>query len=172
VATLIGNVIVQSPQTRNRVLVSYGEEGSPWERNALRLAHNTLISEGWKPAWFLRAARELMAELEPVVALNNLVVGVGVFSLVNSGEFRGNWPATPGMLRDPDTLGFELLPDSWLRGRASICAKPTAVHCCRAPSSNGRWVSRKFPWTARAGHRVRISVEAGGLSVKASSSNQ
>jgi hypothetical protein len=119
VATLIGNVIVQSPQTRNLVLVSYGEEGNPWERNALRMVHNTLVNESWMPAWFLRVARISAAKAEDVLAINNLIVGAGVFSLVNSGEFRGNWSATSGMLDDASRQGYALLPDSWLRGRAS-----------------------------------------------------
>jgi hypothetical protein len=117
VATLVGNVIAQSALSENPVVVSFGEEGQGWERNVLTLSHNTLINEGWKPAWFLRVARERLPNIESVVAVNNLLVGLGVFSMPNPGEFFGNWPATPGMLRDVATLGFELPPDSWLRGR-------------------------------------------------------
>jgi hypothetical protein len=118
IATLIGNVIAQSSQTENPVLVSYGEEGNPWDRNVLRLSHNTLISEGWKPGWFLRVAGDQVPNVE-TVAVNNLLVGLGVFSLTNSGDFRGNWPATAGMLRDGATLAYELAPSSWLRGRGA-----------------------------------------------------
>jgi hypothetical protein len=118
VATIIGNVIGQSPKTQNPVLVSYGAEGSAWERNALYLAHNTLISEGWTPGWFLRVFRDQTPNIDEVVAINNLVVGSGIFWLGASVYFDGNWPLTLGMLRDVTTLAFELPPDSWLRGRA------------------------------------------------------
>lgn len=117
VATILGNVIGQSPRTQNPVIVAYGTEGSAWPRNALVLAHNTIISEGWTPGWFLRIFRTQTPEIEEVLAVNNLIVGSGIFWLGASGEFAGNWPATLGMLRDVTTLAFELPPDSWLRGR-------------------------------------------------------
>lgn len=117
VATIIGNVIGQSPKTQNPVLISYGAEGAFWDRNSLVLAHNTLISEGWIPGWFLRVFRDRVPNLEEVLAVNNLVVGSGIFRLGASGRFEGNWPATLGMLYDVTTAAFELPPDSWLRGR-------------------------------------------------------
>jgi len=116
-AVLIGNVIGQSPGSQNPVVVSYGAEGSVWPRNSLVLSHNTLITEGWLPAWFVRVHRDRVPSLEPPVFVNNLVVGAGIFRLGASGEFAGNWPATLGMLLDVTTGGFELPPDSWLRGR-------------------------------------------------------
>lgn len=117
VATLVGNVIAQSAGSDNPVVVSFGEEGRGWERNALYMVHNTLINEGWKPAWFLRVDRDKVPNIASVRAVNNLLVGLGTFSLPNAVDFAGNWPATPGMLRDAATLAFELPPESWLRGR-------------------------------------------------------
>jgi hypothetical protein len=99
------------------VLVAYGAEGPAWERNALYLSHNTLISEGWTPGWFLRVFREQTPNVDEVVVVNNLVVGAGIFRLGASGHFDGNWPLTLGMLRDVTTGAFELPPDAWLRGR-------------------------------------------------------
>lgn len=116
-ATVIGNVISQSPNTQNPVLVSYGAEGSAWDRNALYVAHNTLITEGWRPGWFVRVFRERTPDIDEVVLVNNLVVGGGLFRFGVSGLLEGNWPATLRMLRDVTTLAFELPPDSWLRGR-------------------------------------------------------
>jgi hypothetical protein len=117
VATIIGNVVGQSPSTQNPVLISYGEEGAVWDRNELVLAHNTLISEGWTPGWFLRVWRDLVPMADEPLLVNNLVVGSGIFWLGVAGYFEGNWPATLGMLRDVTTMAFELPPDSWLRGR-------------------------------------------------------
>jgi preprotein translocase subunit YajC len=116
-ATLIGNVIGQSPRSQNPVLISYGAEGKLWEENSLVLSHNTLISEGWRPAWFLRVHRDRVAGMGEVLALNNLIVGSGIFELGASGRFAGNRPATLGMLADVVTGAFELPPDSIWRGR-------------------------------------------------------
>ncbi len=116
VATVIGNVIGQSPRSQNRVLVAYGSEGSAWERNALHLAHNTLINGMLTPAWFLRVWRDRLPGNTEVLAVNNLLVGPGLFWLGASGHFDGNRPATAGMLADAETYAFELPSDSFWRG--------------------------------------------------------
>ncbi|MCW5634656.1 MAG: hypothetical protein KIT17_15080 [Rubrivivax sp.] len=118
-ATLIGNVISQSPRSQNPVLISYGSEGKRWDDNALVLSHNTLISEGWRPAWFLRVHNDRVSGMGEVLALNNLVVGAGLFELGALGtgaRFKGNRPAMLGMLADVVTGAFELPPDSFWRG--------------------------------------------------------
>lgn len=117
VATLIGNIIGKSPRRQNPVLINYGGEGAVWPLNELVLAHNTLISEGWEPGWFVRVFRDRIPMAEEPLFVNNLIVGNGIFWLGVSGHFEGNWPATLGMLRDVYTGAFELPPDSWLRGR-------------------------------------------------------
>ena len=115
-ATVIGNVIGQGADSQNRVVLAYGTDGRPWDRNALLVAHNTFISYKWTPAWFLRVFSDSLPQDTEVVAVNNLVVGPGVFWLGASGHFDGNRPATLGMLRDADTYAFELAPDSIWRG--------------------------------------------------------
>lgn len=118
-ATLIGNVVGQSPGSQNPVLISYGSEGKLWDENSLVLSHNTLISEGWRPGWFLRVHRDRVPGMGEALALNNLVVGSGVFELGALGagvRFIGNRPATLGMLADVVTGAFELPPDSFWRG--------------------------------------------------------
>lgn len=117
-ARLIGNIISKGVASQNPVLVAYGTEGAAWDDNELVLAHNTLISEGWRPAWFVRVLRDRVPDVKRVLAVNNLVVGGGIFRLGLSGDFQGNWPATLGMLQEVATGAFELPPDSWLRGRA------------------------------------------------------
>ena len=104
-ATVVGNVISQSADTQNPVVIAYGAEGRPWPDSALVLSHNTLVNNRVMPAWFLRVFTDRMPEKLPVVAVNNLTVGPGVFWLGASGHFQGNWPAMPFMLVDPDTLG-------------------------------------------------------------------
>jgi len=116
VATVIGNVIAQSPLSQNRVMVAFGAESQAWEANALYLAHNTLINNRVSPAWFLRVWRDKLPAGTEVVAINNLLVGSGVFWLGASGQFQGNRPATLGMLMDSATYAFQLPPDSIWRG--------------------------------------------------------
>ena len=116
IATLIGNVIGQGADSQNRVVVAYGSEGSVWDRNELRMAHNTLVTYAWSPAWFLRVFKDRLPAETQVWAVNNLLVGPGIFWLGAPGHFDGNRPATRGMLRDIWTYGFELPAGSSWRG--------------------------------------------------------
>lgn len=136
-ATLVGNVISQSPGSQHPVLISYGAEGKVWDDNTLVLSHNTLISEGWRPAWFLRVHRDRIEGIGEVLALNNLVVGAGLFELGARGTFIGNRPATLGMLADVVTGAFELPPDSLWRGR--VPDPRTALGRDLAPRSEFDW---------------------------------
>jgi hypothetical protein len=114
-AIVIGNVIGQGADSQNRVIVAYGTEGKLWEKNTLHLAHNTLINYGWLPAWFLRVFKDRLPENTQVYAVNNLIVGPGVFWLGAPGQFAGNRHVMLRMLRDASTYGFELPPDSTWR---------------------------------------------------------
>ncbi len=114
-ATLIGNVIGQGADAQNQVLVAYGTEDAAWDRNRLVLAHNTFINHGWMPAWFLRVIDKNLPPGTEVLAVNNLLVGGGVFEWGNKGRFEGNRHALRRMLRDADTQAFELPAGSRLR---------------------------------------------------------
>ena len=115
-AYVIGNVIGQSAETENPALVSYGAEGPVWERNALYLVNNTLLSARTAGAWFLRVATErLPADIE-VVAVNNLTVGLGLFTLAAPGRFEANYPVLESALGDTQTLDFRLGAATLLKG--------------------------------------------------------
>jgi len=118
-ATVIGNVIAQGSDTQNPVLLSYGSEGVAWDLNRLRVAHNTFVNHGWTPAWFLRVHRDRLPPGLELVAVNNLLVGGGLFEWVNEGRFEGNRHATRGALADVATNAFELPPSSSLRGQGA-----------------------------------------------------
>ena len=119
IATVVGNVIGQGADTQNPVVLSYGSEGSAWDVNRLHVAHNTFINHGWTPAWFLRVHRDKLPSGTELVAVNNLLVGGGLFEWTNQGRFEGNHHATRGALADVDTYAFELPPSSRLRGVAA-----------------------------------------------------
>ncbi len=116
-SVVIGNIIAQSRQTQNPVLVSFGAEGRAWPESRLLLAHNTLVSD-YPLAWFMRSWPERLGEGVEIRAVNNLTVGAGVFSWGSAGRFDGNWPTVASSLVEPGLLDFALRPDSWLRGRA------------------------------------------------------
>jgi hypothetical protein len=115
-ATIIGNVIAQGAEAQNPVLVAYGTEGRGWDRNELIVAHNTFVNYAWTPAWFLRVLDDRLPAGTKVWAVNNLLVGPGLFWLGAIGQFEGNRHATRGMLRDIETYAFELPPGSVWRG--------------------------------------------------------
>ena len=118
-ALLLGNVIGQSASTDNAVLVAYGAEGNAWPASRLRMAHNTLISEGLGPASFLRVWTERLPAGTPLQAVNNLLVGAGVFAPPAAGDFHGNVAAPRSMLADAEALDFALGAASPLRGSAA-----------------------------------------------------
>lgn len=124
-ALIIGNVIAQSATSGNPVVLAYGAEGGAWPLNRLLISHNTMISDGWRPAWFARVwKRNLPADFE-TLAVNNLTVGLGVFTLLLPGEHRGNYFLPPNAL-DPAALDMVLSSGSLLRGRASTIQGPLA----------------------------------------------
>lgn len=124
VALVVGNVIGQTEASSNRALVAYGAEGAIWPDNRLVLSHNTLISEGWRPALLARVWRDRLPAALRVQTRNNLLDGLGLFDLILPGAHEGNHAVMPGTLA-PERLAFTLPADSWLRGRVSM---PSAIH--------------------------------------------
>lgn len=112
---LVGNIIGQSRDTENPVVIAYGAEGGAWPENRLRMSHNTLLSESLMGGWFLRVWQDRIPGGASVYGINNLTVGLGLFTLAASGDFNGNIPLPPGVLR-PDVLDFSLDDESLLRG--------------------------------------------------------
>ncbi len=115
-ALLVGNVIGQSTASQNPVVVAYGAEGPNWPVSRLQLAHNTLISTGWRPAWFVRSWLDKLPADTTIVTRNNLTVGLGLFTTALSGDHQGNFPLLPGAL-DPAALDLTFGPSALLRGR-------------------------------------------------------
>lgn len=117
---VVGNVIGQSATTQNPVVVAYGAEGNIWPESGLYLSHNTLISDRMTGAWFLRIWKGALPANTEIKAVNNLTVGLGVFTLGARGEFSGNIPAVAALLGAPDILDFTLSSDSILRRFGSL----------------------------------------------------
>ena len=120
--TMVGNVIGQSRSTENPTIIAYGSEGSTWPQSRLRMVHNTLHSEGWHPAWFLRVFSDRFTFKPEIMTRNNLLIGAGLFTTFVNGEHSGNYFAWRAVLGDPAIMDFTLGAHSWLRGRADPVA--------------------------------------------------
>mgnify|MGYP001385005195 CR=1 FL=1 len=118
-AWVVGNVLAQSGNTSNPTLLAFGAEGSPDGRaQGLYLSHNTFISEGLKPAFFVRVHEARLGAAVPQRVLNNLFVGLGLADVDWGSAAQGNF-ALPTAALAPDAAGLpRLAADSWLRGHA------------------------------------------------------
>ena len=114
IAYVVGNIIGQSDTTENPVLIAYGAEGDAWPENALYLSHNTLISDRLTGGLFLRVWKDALPADVEVTGINNLTVGLGLFTLAAPGRFSGNIPLPPWTL-DTATLDFAIGENSLLR---------------------------------------------------------
>lgn len=116
-AWVIGNVIGQGSEARNPVMLAYGSEGRSWDRNGLYVAHNTFVGNPWPPSWMVRVFEDRLPKSLEVRAINNVHVGVGLFSPGTRGDFAGNvWKLRRRSLENVYTLEFALPQDSSLRG--------------------------------------------------------
>ncbi len=87
-AVVVGNLIQQDKGTENSTIVAYGAEGYRWERNALFLAHNTIVNDRAEGGAFVSARP---GKNEPSVrVVNNLLVGKGDLDLRVPHESAGN----------------------------------------------------------------------------------
>ena len=117
---LLGNAIGQSEKTSNRTVISYGAEGERWPVNTLVVSHNTLLSRGWMPAWFVRVWDSHFTAKVNISIFNNLIAGYGIFSLGLNGAVEGNLFAPPSALNEPDSSDFRLSTPGWLSSWRSI----------------------------------------------------
>ncbi|MDH3461165.1 MAG: right-handed parallel beta-helix repeat-containing protein [Burkholderiaceae bacterium] len=119
VAYVVGNIIQQSADTENSILISFGAEGYRWPTNELYLVNNTLIDQRPQPGVFVR----VVPGATTVRVLNNLWVGPGrlMFDrlmLEDSADVRNNFlvPASEFEFSAPVSHGLKR--DSRLQGQA------------------------------------------------------
>jgi hypothetical protein len=143
IATLIGNVIGQGPRRQNRTLVSFGAEGRAWPDSRLTMVHNTLLSPGLVPGRFLSVHADRLPARTPVLALNNVLAGLGTFSLGVEGTFAGNVHTLGRWLRGPGSFDAALANDSGDRKAGVDLAR----------HAGGRDLRPKFEFTLPVGKR-------------------
>ncbi len=119
-AWIIGNVIGQAPNGQNPVMVAYGSEQSAWPKNGLYLSHNSFVGNPWPPSWVVRVFGDRLPADTEVKAINNIRLGLGLFSPGTTGEFRGNeWALRRRALQSIYTLDFGLTNASGWRDGAT-----------------------------------------------------
>ena len=123
-AYVIGNVIAQSADTDNPIIVAYGAGGPYWPENALYLSHNTLVNDR-HAGDFLKVWTEKFAGGVEVWAINNLTVGKGNFFPPAQGRFEGNHSASRAELITYAGLPLQLTNRSPLRGQVRM---PGSTH--------------------------------------------
>lgn len=116
--TLVGNVLGQNANAQNQTIIAYGAEGYAWPYNSLKVVHNTLVSDGLRPAWFLRVFDALPGRPPDVLTRNNLLVGIGIFVANVGGQHQGNYFVPSFVLGDATLMDFSLGSTSALRGLA------------------------------------------------------
>ncbi len=113
-ALVVGNQIEQSSTTENSKIISFGAEGLKWPKNALYLAHNTIVNDRPQGARMLDVRAGVA-----VVAVNNVLVGQGASLDLPAGAGQGNvvgdWPDFVRPQRDD----YHLRKDSKLFGAAA-----------------------------------------------------
>jgi hypothetical protein len=86
VAHVVGNLIAQSQETQNSILISFGAEGYHWPRNEIVLERNTLVNPLPAGGVFLRVAPGSAL----VRAAYNRLVGTGRLEAAGPGEYVDN----------------------------------------------------------------------------------
>jgi hypothetical protein len=150
-AYVVGNVIGQSPATRNPTILSFGAEGAADDRpQGLFLVNNTLINAGPRPAIFVRVHEAKLNRAVEQRLLNNLFVGAGEIGEAGLDPLHGNHAVPFAMLRDAEGGQHGLLADAPLRGlgvapgeAGGVDLRPAAEFVppagTRARAPRGRW---------------------------------
>jgi hypothetical protein len=102
----------------------------------------------------LRIWSEKLPATLSVIAVNNLTVGLGAFSIGAPGNFAGNFPILSFALSDPATLDFTLGSSSLIVGTG--VEPPIVRGRSLAPDAEFRWpvgtrpIARPKSWTPGA----------------------
>ena len=90
IALVEGNTLVQSPLSQNPVMLSYGAEAKPWDRNSLTLRGNTFINHLGPTGVFVRVWADRLPADTPVRSSGNRYLGDGALQLGPQGESSGD----------------------------------------------------------------------------------
>lgn len=86
IAQVERNTLVQSPQTENAVMLSYGAEGQPWDENRLVVRDNTFVNHRAAGGSFVRVWADRLPPGTPVLSSGNRLLGPGRLELGPQGR--------------------------------------------------------------------------------------
>ena len=142
VAIVVGNLIQQNRETENPILVSFGAEGYAGARQALVMAHNTLVDE--RGGRLVRVAPGAEVELR---AVHNLVCG----------EAEPLEAAGPGVYRDNRRVARDAFADADAHDYRPADARAVAADLGDAGAFDGVALSPRFEYR----HRCALAPLAG-----------
>jgi hypothetical protein len=86
IAYVVGNIIQQSSNTENPIIISFGAEYYHWPKNELYLISNTIADDlPYGGRWLFVKPGQVL-----VKAMNNLLVGHGRLDSAVQGDYRNN----------------------------------------------------------------------------------
>ena len=88
--TVVGNIIVQGPDTQNRSIVAVGYDARPERGHRLVFAYNTVVNQAWWPARFLRVWDRALPDASSCTVAHNLFVGPGSTGTPAGSDAGGN----------------------------------------------------------------------------------
>jgi hypothetical protein len=118
-AWIIGNVIGQSPQAQNPVMVAYGSEQASGRRTGCTCRTTASSATPGRRAGSCACSTTACRRSTEVKAVNNISLGLGLFSPGTDGDFSGNrWAFRRRALQSIYTLEFGLADGSAWAGTA------------------------------------------------------
>lgn len=97
---VVGNVIVQGPGTQNRSIVAVGYDARPDLAHELVFAHNTVVSQAWWPARFLRIWDQTLHRAGSCTVAHNIFAGRGSAGIPQGSDAGGNLHLALSALED------------------------------------------------------------------------
>ncbi len=91
-ALVEGNTVVQSPLTRNSVMLAYGAEGRAWPDSRLTVLNNTFINHRTAGGWFVRVWADRLPASATVLSHHNRLLGPGSLALGPGGRSVDDQP--------------------------------------------------------------------------------
>jgi len=113
-AVVVGNLIEQSEDTENPVVISFGAEGYSWQQNELHISHNTIVNDRRQSGVFV----SVKGDAENVNIRDNILVGNGEMIIPPKFQPGTNWFLEKSDFADAAHLDYRLRASAAVVGMA------------------------------------------------------